>query len=373
MRHQLRLLFFSAALAPTLAFSASAAAQTGPSLQFSDEDELVVTLPGKGKSTTASVVVENQTGESIQLEFAVLLEDEDGDATNSIGVAPSDGATLDPHQTGRFELTFSAAESTGELSGELVARAMEAGPAVRALRLKESAGLASWFNGVIFVPLIFAALFICARWALLDVKEAKLTHRLGPANWDFSGSWASTLTVLGALAGTILSAGVLPEETERLTKASYTALNLIFGILIVFAPVVYAATRRPKETTLRPGDPDDEGKDIQYQGFVWSFLVASGLTIWAVVGEMATIGLLLAELHGEKSISTEALYVLWGVLGAAALVVLHYSWNTIRWMIELKSSRPAAKKRRAHKLKKEGRATGSVARIEPDLAPVPML
>jgi hypothetical protein len=372
LRHQLRLLFLSVALASTLAFSTSAAAQTGPSLQFSDEDELAVTLPEKGKSTTASVVVENQTDESIQLEFAVLLEDEDGDATNSISVAPIDGASLDPHQTGRFELTFSAAESTGELSGELVARGKDAGPAVRPLRLRESAGLASWFNGVIFGPLIFAALFVCVRWALLGVKDAMLTNRLGPANWDFSGSWASTLTVLGALAGTVLSAGVLPEETQRLTKASYVALNLIFGTLIVFAPVVYAATRRPTQTNLHPGSADAD-KEIQYQGFVWSFLLASGITLWAVVGEMATIGLLIVELHGEKSISTAALYILWGVLGAGALLILYYCWNTIRWMIESKSSHPKAKKKRARKLKHEGRATGPIKNIEPTLAPVPIL
>jgi hypothetical protein len=369
MRH----FVFVGSLVLALAFCTSAAAQTGPSLQFSDDEELAVDLPEKGGSSTASVVVENQTDTAVDLEFEVLLEDAEGDPTSSISVAPTGNATLDPHETGRFELTFNASESTGELSGELVAGSTDAGPAVRALTFRESAELASWFNGVIFAPLIFAFLFVVARWALLGVTGASLTKRLGPANWDFSGSWASTLTVLGALVGTILSAGVLPDETERLSKASYTALNLIFATLIVVAPVIYAATRRPKDTKLKPGDSADEAEDIQYQGYVWSFLLASGIVIWAVVGELATIGLLLAELHGEKAISTEALGVLWGVLGAGALLIVSYSWNTIRWMIELKSSLPEAKKRRARKLKRDGKASGRVQEIEPDLPPLQMI
>ena len=127
-----------------------------------------------------------------------------------------------------------------------------------------------------------------------------------------------------------------------------------------------------KRPSFRP-KADEEGKDIQYQGYVWAFLLASGIIIWAVTGELATMGPLLAELHGEKAISAEALAILWGVLVVGLLVVLFYSWNTIYWQIERKSSVPAAKKRRVEKLKSQGRAVGTLQQNEPELPGFQML
>ena len=82
---------------------------------------------------------------------------------------------------------------------------IECGTAVRPLRLQESAGLASRFNGILFVPLVLAVLFIAARWALLGIDDENSPIGSDRRTGTSQEVRASTLTVVGALLGTILS------------------------------------------------------------------------------------------------------------------------------------------------------------------------
>lgn len=196
---------------------------------------------------------------------------------------------------------------------------------------------------VLGASLSFSIVFVVVRTLTMRRSlEFELGDRMGPANWDFTTSWASTLTAVGALLGSILAAGVLPDETQRLSNAAFAGLNLFFGLLIPVAPLVYNATRGPKDTDAATG------KQPQYQGYVWSFLLASAITLWAVLGELATIFLLLAEMQAEGSMSAPAILMFQSLLLIAVVFLIVYVWRTIYWTVRIQTSekdRNAAKDR----------------------------
>jgi len=67
-------------------------------------------------------------------------------------------------------------------------------------------------------------------------SRIRLGKRVGPVNFDFSKSFASTITALGALLATVLaSKGVVVISHPHLDSVSYAALSLFFGLLVVIA------------------------------------------------------------------------------------------------------------------------------------------
>jgi hypothetical protein len=173
---------------------------------------------------------------------------------------------------------------------------------------------------------LVVALLLAKHW----LTASKLKTRMGSVNWDPGKSWASSFTVIGALLGTILATkGVMPDKLIYLALAGYAGLQLFFGILVVVAPFLYLATSSPVEIT----NPQ-AGNQPQLQGYVWSFAVTSGLTLWAVLGELATIGLLLAEIDHVGSIPAGLFGLFIAVLSVSAVLVLIYVARSLIWIIE---------------------------------------
>jgi len=114
-----------------------------------------------------------------------------------------------------------------------------------------------------------------------------------------------------------------------LPAASYSALNLLFAVTVILAGFVYRATSAPANTATPQG-----GTEVQYQGFVWSFLLASALTLWAVLGELVTTLLLFGEISSTSSFSQPVLWLFLALVVAAALVLLGYVWHSIKWTID---------------------------------------
>jgi hypothetical protein len=170
---------------------------------------------------------------------------------------------------------------------------------------------------LVFGALIGAAVLImsCATFAGVLTTD-RLRQRMGPTTYDVSASWASTITVIGAILGTILgTSNVVPPQTHYLGHSTYPALTLIFGVLAVLAPFVYRATSIPVQVTDRFGLVD-----TQHQGFVASFLAATLLTVWAVVGEVVTILLLFGEVQESRGVFT---LLLVAVGASVVLIVVH--------------------------------------------------
>lgn len=195
--------------------------------------------------------------------------------------------------------------------------------------------LAGW---VIYGSLLVAVILMVYRAVTVGKR---LGYRMGPVNWDFSVSWASTFTVVGAFLGTVLGeSGVVPETTYYLPNAAYGGLNLMFGLIALLAPLVYAAMR-----SVDPPEPVADVKEPKYHGFVWTFLLSSALTLWAVLGELVTVGLLLAEIQRGGAVPDSVIVVL-VVLGAFSLILVcaHVLRGT-RWVVAYQTEPPTTKKR----------------------------
>lgn len=174
---------------------------------------------------------------------------------------------------------------------------------------------------------------IVARWAWWGPDPStrpSLGQRIGPANWKFGDSWASTLTVFGAVYGAILPGSVLPAEGGYASPPGVALLNLVFGFLVVLAPFVYNATSSRVQPA--PG-PAGTTSVVSYEGRVATFLVASAVTLWAALGEVATMGLTTAELSPGGTI----FYFFAAVLIAVGVLLLGYAWRSIRWILEAQS------------------------------------
>jgi hypothetical protein len=181
---------------------------------------------------------------------------------------------------------------------------------------------------------------------------------MGPADYDFSKSWASSITVVGALLGTILGAkGVIPTKTHYLVPDAYSALNLIFGIIVVLAPFVYRATSKANDVTTNQAT-----SDTQYHGYVGGFLVATFLTVWGVVGELVTIFLLFGELQESRGV----LGLLLAMFSASSLVIIYYVWTSIPAVLKVQRDRETH-----HKQLKQIMDTTGVKTTAPIIAPRP--
>jgi len=121
------------------------------------------------------------------------------------------------------------------------------------------------------------------------------TSPVGPPNWDFSKSWASNITVLGAILAAFFSAKIVVNP-RFVSDPGYPMLSVLFALLVVVAPLVFRAI-----STEKPVMANEGTWDIQYQGNAGGFFLAMFLTLWASLGQLVTLGSLAAEaLNGGK-------------------------------------------------------------------------
>jgi hypothetical protein len=135
----------------------------------------------------------------------------------------------------------------------------------------------------------------------------------GRRPFTFTASWASNFTVTGALLGAILTAntgGTSPAPL--LSWHSYQLLSILFAALIVLAPFAYI-------------------------GHVRSFLVGTGLTFTAVVGQTGTATLIVYALGRAAAGSSGPILVsdlLLLVLVGIGLGIVVYVWRGIPKTVE---------------------------------------
>jgi len=154
----------------------------------------------------------------------------------------------------------------------------------------------------------------------LHLKRSLLTHCMGKPEWDLSKSWATSLTALGALLGTVISGGL----TRNMTNAG---LNLFFGVLVLIAPILYTATARYIET----GTGDE--KRHEAQGFVGIFLLTNLLIVWAVLGELITVLIILYNVASTTILTSPIKYIFLIFLVAALVCVGVYVLRTLPWTV----------------------------------------
>ena len=188
---------------------------------------------------------------------------------------------------------------------------------------------------IIFGPLVGSAVIVAISSVTGGVHSLKdIARQMGPANFDFTKSFASTITTVGAVLTTLLAAkNLITSPKPHLDQATYAALSLFFGILVVLAPFTYRALSAAKPVTT------NQGSDTQYQGYAGGFLLATWLTVWAVLGQVTVIFFFIADLQGSSGL--QALLLALFIAGGLLLVV--YVWVSVHAVLSIQANRDAHK------------------------------
>jgi hypothetical protein len=318
-RHLFPILFV--VLAVCLANVAMATAAPGE-LSFVEPEKVTVTYNGE-RSDEVSVWLENDGAQAVTPEFTTVLEDEDGKpaaaAVEVVGEGAVEGkaAPLAASQVGRYRLVF---VKPTKASGQLVAGAAEVQPATIPLSIGADLPSTRGIDAALLIPLGIAFVFLIIGW-FVGCRGVSLTDRLGgTAELDFSKSFASTLTAVGALLGTIIAAGVLPEETVKLSRGGFVGLNLTFGVAIVIAAAVAGSFLSSEAVKSKEGT-----NEWKVEGYVWPFMLSALITLWAVLGELFAIWLLIGELGSGEGFTSLGVTMLRVLLVVGGLALLPYT------------------------------------------------
>ena len=177
-------------------------------------------------------------------------------------------------------------------------------------------------TSIVVYALVASVALVACGWLASGQPRSALTKGVpGRVGWDFSKSWASNFTVIGAILGTTLSAQILPSTTVVLpSPKDYTSLSLLFAVLVVVAPFVYSGLLFTSDAS-------------GTQGQCWELLVACSLTLWGVIGELGTVGLVFYEAQHAHGLAQGAVVPLWIVLGAAIALTAPYAIRTIKLLV----------------------------------------
>jgi hypothetical protein len=321
MRRPLLLAALLALLLPALAVADQ------PGLEIVHPENVALTRED-GVTEDASIWVRNSTLRPAHPEFAAVVEDGDGDKTRYTAEVVNDAGTpvptqvLDGETVARYRLFLRAGrQSRKDVSGQLTVTGAGSPGSVE-LSITGKSFADRGVTGALAWPVLPAFLLIVlAGVVAIRRNNTRLDSPL-PPDLNFKESFASTVTVAGALLATILAASVLPDETTGLSKEAFVALNLIFGIGVVVAGLVYAALQRAVWVPVKD-DPKKEQRKMQ--GSVWGFLVASFITVWAVFGELFVVLQLLEELGQDQGFNSASLVLLRILVGLAALTMAVYT------------------------------------------------
>jgi hypothetical protein len=224
-----------------------------------------------------------------------------------------------------------------------------------------------WSEKVLVVSAVAAVAVVLVAYPM-RADRADSRRRMGPANWDFTKSWAANLTVFSAALGVIFSAGLLPAGTKSSTTATFVALNVLFGLAAVVGPFVYIVLQRRVEVTRAKGRTTTS--EAQYQGTMGGFLLGTAITLWAVLGEFATAAELVRTIHGHHAIPTDVVVAFAILLAFAAVLVVAFLATRIRGIVDAQPPDAGVFQSR---LRMAGIAADDVTSHRAALPPVPVL
>ncbi|HYX50651.1 MAG TPA: hypothetical protein VE843_12960 [Ktedonobacteraceae bacterium] len=189
-------------------------------------------------------------------------------------------------------------------------------------------------NILVSLAFVAAILVVVICYLYLRKNQYYLTELMGKGQWEFSKSWATNITILGSLFCTIIA-----QDTDDALK--YAGLSVFFGVLVVVSPLVYNATSQPHTKHNAAGDAE-----IQYLSPLWAFLISAALTLWAVLGQLATVITLLTTVALKTSLSYSVTSLLLICMVLVTALVVIYAFKTIVWTVREQVSPEAKQYRR---------------------------
>jgi cytochrome b len=116
-----------------------------------------------------------------------------------------------------------------------------------------------------------------------------LLHRMGSPTWNLEQSWASSMTIGAGLLSTLVTLIAFPACWHWMDKSSYLRLQGLFTAIIALAPLIYGLVHENVQAKKDGQAADDP------QGYVVMFLIAGALVMWGALGQLATLGAMIAE------------------------------------------------------------------------------
>lgn len=301
----------------TAGSSAAGADSTLPTLSLIGEGELAIG-GSEGKDTATAELFVANSGKAVPITVEFVSSKDLGIELS--GFEPTrvsaEGATP-------VEVTFSGLAALDEAGGGAIVVKGGAAPAVRQAKL--SPGLRpsrDWPTTLVIAAMIamVALLALIIAFAVFMDKAAYLKKQAPGPKWSFE-SWATTLTAVGAILGTVVASATYPKEPEQIDKDTLVALTLFFGALVVIAPFVFQALRNPRASAA--------DQEAGLWGYNWALLVSCAVTCGAVLGELGCLGLLSRELIGDGGWADAALVV----VALLALLTIYYflvtAWSLV--------------------------------------------
>ena len=203
---------------------------------------------------------------------------------------------------------------------------------------------------ILLASLIGGSFLVGCLWRF----RHELMAPMGASQWSFSSSAATNLTFVGSLLGMVLVSSSIPDFPRQMSKQSFVILSVLFAVLAGLAPLLYNFCCKPVGTN------STNSQLVDFEGWVWLFLLADGLTIWAVCGQLGTLGLLFNEFAMRQLISNVTAVCAWLLAVAVGIALLIYCFRTARFYVEEHPARTAAA---ALKKKEEETAARPTTRI----------
>jgi hypothetical protein len=187
--------------------------------------------------------------------------------------------------------------------------------------------LIDWPVVIVLVTLGFAAfvMIVVAAGVWVNSSDGRLTGPVPGPKWSFE-SWASHLTAVGGLLGSVVVLAAITAVSEQIEKVSLVELNLLFLGLATVAPFVFQAFRR------RDLDAYEREEEPGW-GITWVLLIACWLVLGATLGELTTLGLTawIITNGGVGGVALELGLAILVCLAIYYVVATAYSLASINW------------------------------------------
>ena len=301
---------------PTVLFAVIALLGVAPAAAANDqgltivEPDKVVFTSTDGSTKPVSVWVSNATSGAVTPAFKLVAEKDDGSLLGDEVTVKADDpvAPVAVGAVGHYRIHVEGAGADTDAAGQLVAQATGATPGTVDASIGPEPNLVAGTDDPLWIPIVISVVLLVAGLIIADAVTSA-TNTIPIVKIDFGASFATTLTTVGAVLGTVLAAGVLPEQTTTLSKEAFTALNVLFGIAVVIGAAIPAVGQRRDQTNT----------------IIGLFWLGALITMWAVYGELITLWLLVGELGSQQGFSDWALTAFRVLLGFGAVAMAFYA------------------------------------------------
>lgn len=192
-------------------------------------------------------------------------------------------------------------------------------PIYQALRIPEE----PWMGKIFLSALLTTILVVFITMINLRRQGISLFHLMGAPNWSFEKSWGANVTLGGALLMTLLGLTIFPDHPRLMAKTSYTFLQIIFGALVSLAPLVYNLIHRDVQVN------NNGITQVTSQGYVLFFLIAGAIVLWAAMGQVATLGILIQEFVSSGVLDEGTGYALESLAALLFVLLLVYGLRSL--------------------------------------------